>query len=81
MVSALLVFLNMFKTHKAAIAHYDATRTKDGKGLTIRSQRRYVKFFTGFLYLKLADFDENGELVEPTSWLELALRKHNYGYN
>ena len=55
MVCALLVFLNMFETHTQAIVHYNKTRARDTKALTIQSQFRYVKFFTGFLYLKLGD--------------------------
>lgn len=55
MVCALLVFLNMFATHTQAIQHYNKTRARDTKALTIQSQFRYVKFFTGFLYLKLGD--------------------------
>ena len=73
MICALLVFLNMFETHAQAIRHYNVTRAKDTKALTIKSQFRYVKYFTGFLYLKL------GNPLEPskTEWLELALRKYD----
>ena len=37
MICALLIFLGMFKTHVDSIAHYNASRAKNGKALTINS--------------------------------------------
>ena len=73
MVCALLVFLNMFETHTQAIQHYNKTRARDTKALTIQSQFRYVKFFTGFLYLKLGDPQDPG----CRDWLRFALENYN----
>ena len=55
MICALLVFMNMFETHKQAIRHYNEKRAKPPKfhALTIQSQKRYVKFLCGFLNYKL----------------------------
>ena len=73
MVCALLVFLNMFETHTQAIQHYNKTRARDTKALTIQSQFRYVKFFTGFLYLKLGDPQD----PDCRDWLRFALENYN----
>jgi phosphatidylinositol-3,4,5-trisphosphate 3-phosphatase and dual-specificity protein phosphatase PTEN len=74
MICALLVFLNMFESEDKARNHYDDQRAKPGtKALTIKSQQRYVKFFEGFLYYKLA------ECASPTkSFFETALIRRNY---
>ena len=53
MISALMLFISMFSTAEEAISHYNNTRVKDKKGLTISSQKRYVKFLEGFLTLEL----------------------------
>jgi phosphatidylinositol-3,4,5-trisphosphate 3-phosphatase/dual-specificity protein phosphatase PTEN len=37
MICALLVFLNLFETHKEAIRHYNVKRAKNTKALTIKS--------------------------------------------
>ena len=50
-------------------------RAKNEKALTIKSQMRYVKYFYGFLCLKLAD---GKPLKKYETFFELALRKHNY---
>ena len=50
-------------------------RAKNEKALTIKSQMRYVKYFYGFLCLKLA---EGKPLEKHQSFFELALKKHNY---
>ena len=55
MICSLLVFLGMFDSHDEAIHHYNNKRSKNMKALTINSQKRYVKFFCGFLYYKLRD--------------------------
>lgn len=56
MICALMVFLGLFRSHKAAIDHYDSQRAYKGKALTINSQIRYVKFFEGFLHYKLLEY-------------------------
>ena len=61
MICALLIFLGMFKTHKDSIAHYNQSRAKNGKALTINSQKRYVKFFCGFLHYKLREVGNEEE--------------------
>ena len=75
MICSLLVFLGTFKTHEEAIDHYNKTRAQNEKALTIRSQRRYVKFFCGFLHYKLRERNNDEEKM---TFFELALRKHNY---
>ena len=37
MICALLVFMQMFETHKMAIRHYNKMRAKNTKALTIKS--------------------------------------------
>ena len=76
MICALLIFLGMFKTHVDSIAHYNASRAKNGKALTINSQKRYVKFFCGFLHYKLREVGNEEE--KNMTFFELSLRKHNY---
>ena len=76
MICSLLVFLGMFDTHLEAINHYNKTRAANLKALTINSQKRYVKFFTGFLYYKLRDMKKEDE--RGMTFFELSLRKHNY---
>ena len=74
MICSLLVFLNMFETSWQSIDHYNGTRASNWKALTIKSQWRYVKYFTGFLYLKLG----NKERPDQRNWLEYALKKHGF---
>lgn len=59
MICSLLIFLGMFKTSSKAIHHYNTMRAVNMKALTICSQKRYVKFFEGFLNIKL--FDKNSQ--------------------
>ena len=75
MICALLVFLGMFGSHTDASAHYNAQRAKNKKALTICSQKRYVKFFVGFLH-KLQS--ELGKKDEKETFFELSLRQHNH---
>lgn len=74
MICSLLVFLGMFKTHADAIDHYNKQRAKNQKALTINSQKRYVKFFCGFLHHKLKDHPDDYD----KSFFELSLRNYNY---
>ena len=76
MICSLLVYLGMFKTHYDAIAHYNRSRAKNGKALTINSQKRYVKFFCGFLHYKLRD--ETKPKEKDMTFFELSLRNYNY---
>jgi hypothetical protein len=74
MICALMVFLGMFESERASRDHYDSQRAKKGtKALTINSQKRYVKFFEGFLYYKLLE----SHLINK-SFFECALRRRNY---
>lgn len=43
MTSLMLFRAGYFKTADEALDHYDATRVTDKKGLTVKSQRRFVK--------------------------------------
>jgi phosphatidylinositol-3,4,5-trisphosphate 3-phosphatase/dual-specificity protein phosphatase PTEN len=53
MISALLLFIGMYPSAETAINHYNRVRVIDDKGLTIASQKRYVKFLEGFLNIHL----------------------------
>lgn len=53
MISAILLFVGMFRSAEEAYGHYNATRVSNNKGLTIASQKRYVKFMEGFLNYEL----------------------------
>jgi hypothetical protein len=74
MICALMVFLGMFDSEISAREHYDSQRAKPGtKALTINSQKRYVKFFEGFLYYKLAE-----NAFPSKSFFETAILRRNY---
>ena len=93
MLSALMFFISMFNSPEDAIAHYNSTRVKNMKGLTISSQKRYVKFMEGFLVLELIINQANKNIQFPTasdgcknikdrigtttSWYELYLKRYN----
>lgn len=49
MISSLLLFLKVFQTANESIDHYNQKRCIDGKGLTLPSQIRYVKYFERIL--------------------------------
>ena len=74
MICALLVFLGKFRSHEKAIEHYNYVRAFNNNALTIMSQRRYVKFFVGFLHHKLAE----GNSVYDVNFFEKALDRYNF---
>ena len=73
MICALLVFLGMFNSHTDAIAHYNRQRAMNQKALTIQSQKRYVKFFCGFLTKLQSELGKKEE-----TFFELSLRQNNH---
>lgn len=49
MICSYLIFSCLVENSNESFAYYDKSRTYDGKGLTIPSQKRYVKYFETFL--------------------------------
>lgn len=49
MICSYMIFNGLVDTAEQAISYYDKARTYDGKGLTIASQKRYVKYFETFM--------------------------------
>jgi phosphatidylinositol-3,4,5-trisphosphate 3-phosphatase and dual-specificity protein phosphatase PTEN len=45
MIVALLLFMKLFDSLDAALQSYNTKRTRDGKGITIASQIRFLKYF------------------------------------
>ena len=48
-VCCLMIYMNLFKTNDEALAYYGIMRVGDGKGVTIPSQIRYVRYFEKIL--------------------------------
>jgi hypothetical protein len=78
MICSLLVFLQMFGSAKESIDHYNQARAVNKKALTICSQKRYVKFFEGFLNFKLMESASQEEKDRKyLNYFEQSLRRHN----
>ena len=79
MISSLLVFLQLADSTKTAIAHYDKKRAKEGThALTIASQKRFVRFFEGFLNYKLLEGLPWNHKLRNASYFEQTLRRWNF---
>jgi ABC-type molybdate transport system ATPase subunit len=78
MICSLLLFLGMFPSSSTAIAHYNKARARNEKAITISSQKRYVKFFEGFLNYKLFENAAYDELQRDyLNYFEKSLRQYN----
>lgn len=49
MIVSFLLFSEVLNTPEEALLHYAEMRTRNGKGVTIASQIRYIKIFHKFL--------------------------------
>lgn len=78
MICSLLLFLGLFSSSEKAIKHYNAMRAVNQKALTICSQKRYVKFFEGFLNYKLTENVPADDKLHNDNYFEVSLRRHNY---
>lgn len=59
MIVCYLLFTQLCKTPEEAIAHFAKMRTHDNKGITIPSQKRYVRYFYTFLKLNYNNNKKN----------------------
>ena len=93
MICAYLVFSGLCKNCEQAFRHYARIRTKNNKGVTIASQRRYIKYFENFLkanfyppYMKLIpkiirtqfSFLINGNYVRIKNILQSFQKEESY---
>ncbi|MED6192235.1 Phosphatidylinositol 3,4,5-trisphosphate 3-phosphatase and protein-tyrosine-phosphatase pten2a [Stylosanthes scabra] len=74
MICSLLLFLKFFPTAEEAIDYFNQKRCIDGKGLTLPSQIRYVKYFER----TLKQF--NGEVPPGRRCMLRGFRLHNCPY-
>ncbi|KAL4372719.1 hypothetical protein HN51_006707 [Arachis hypogaea] len=74
MICSLLLFLKFFSTAEEAIDYFNQKRCIDGKGLTLPSQIRYVKYFER----TLKQFD--GEVPPGRRCMLRGFRLHNCPY-
>ena len=88
MISCLMLFISMFGSAEDSLRHYNNTRVINKKGVTIASQKRYVKFLEGFLTTELlinpvkkeeepTPSEGNRITSTSTSWFELYLKRYN----
>ena len=49
MIVSYLIFTELFQTSEEALIHYANQRTQDNKGVTIASQKKYIKYFETYL--------------------------------
>ena len=93
MICSYLVFSGLCKNCEQAFRHYARIRTKNNKGVTIASQRRYIKYFENFLkanfyppYMKLIpkiirtqfSFLINGNYVRIKNILQSFQKEESY---
>ena len=71
MVCCLLLHLGYYGTARDVMQHYNRRRTRDGKGLTLSSQQRYVRYYERII-------SEGGELREPVRRVVRRIRLFNW---
>ena len=80
MICCYVVFCGRFTTADAAMQYYGIARTKNGKGVTIPSQQRYVQYFGDFILQQqqqqqqLSSFSSLGPL-QPSIKVSMFLRR------
>ncbi|KAI9246103.1 protein-tyrosine phosphatase-like protein [Phascolomyces articulosus] len=62
-IAALLLYTHQVVNSDAAMRLYNIKRTKDGRGITIPSQIRYVKYFEKWVHFTEIN---NGPIIEPS---------------
>lgn len=71
MVCCLLLHLGYYSTAKDVMQHYNRKRTRDGKGLTLSSQQRYVRYYERII-------NEGGALREDVQRVVYRIRLFNW---